>query len=77
MQLEFPDGRIQSVEPGVTGLEIAKGISASLEKKAVAVSIDGELKDLNVPLTTGGKFRIITKGDPEGLEILRHDSALS
>lgn len=75
MQLEFPDGRIQSVEPGVTGLDIAKGISASLEKKAVAVSVDGDLKDLNVPLTTGGKFRIITKDDPEGLEILRHDAA--
>ena len=75
MQIEFPDGRVQQIEAGITGSDIAKGISPSLEKKAVAISLDGELKDLNVPLTTGGKFRIITKDDPEGLEILRHDTA--
>lgn len=75
MQIEFPDGRVQSFEPGVTGSDIAKSISSSLEKKAVAIALNDELKDLNVPLTTGGKFRIITKDDPEGLEILRHDAA--
>lgn len=75
MQIEFPDGRVQQIDAGITGSDIAKGISSSLEKKAVAISLDGELKDLNVPLTTGGKFRIITKDDPEGLEILRHDTA--
>jgi threonyl-tRNA synthetase len=75
MQIEFPDGRVQEVEPGLTGSGIAKGISPSLEKKAVAISLNGELKDLNVPLTAGGKFRIITKDDPEGLDILRHDTA--
>jgi threonyl-tRNA synthetase len=75
MQIEFPDGRVQQIEAGVTGSDIAKGISPSLEKKAVAISLNGELKDLNVPLTAGGKFRIITKDDPEGVEILRHDTA--
>jgi threonyl-tRNA synthetase len=75
MQIEFPDGRVQQIEAGVIGSDIAKGISPSLEKKAVAISLNGELKDLNVPLTAGGKFRIITKDDPEGLEILRHDTA--
>lgn len=75
IQIEFPDGRKQSIEPGVTGSDIAKGISPSLEKRAVAIMLEGELKDLNVPLTQGGKFRIITKDDPEGLEILRHDAA--
>jgi threonyl-tRNA synthetase len=75
MQIDFPDGRVQQIEAGVTGSDIAKGISPSLEKKAVAISLNGELKDLNVPLTAGGKFRIITKDDPEGVEILRHDTA--
>jgi threonyl-tRNA synthetase len=75
IQIEFPDGRLQSVEAGVTGSDIAKGISPSLEKRAVAIMLDGELKDLNLPLTTGGKFRIITKDDSEGIDILRHDAA--
>lgn len=75
IQIKFPDGRVQSVEAGVTGSDIAKGISPSLEKRAVAIMLDGELKDLNVPLTIGGKFRIITKDDPEGIDILRHDTA--
>ncbi|MCP5322419.1 MAG: threonine--tRNA ligase [Candidatus Paracaedibacteraceae bacterium] len=75
MQIEFPDGRIQSIESGMTGSDIAKSISPSLEKRAVAIALNDELKDLNVALTTGGKIRIITKDDPEGLEILRHDAA--
>lgn len=75
MQIEFPDGRVQSYDSGVTGGEIAKGISSSLEKKAVAVEFNGELKDLNVPITTDGTLKIITKSDVEGLEILRHDAA--
>jgi threonyl-tRNA synthetase len=75
MQIEFPDGRVQAFEAGVTGSEIAKSISPSLEKRAVAIALNDELKDLNVPLTSGGKFRIVTKDDTEGLEILRHDAA--
>jgi threonyl-tRNA synthetase len=75
MQITFLDGKTKTVESGVTGLEIAKGISSSLEKIAVAVEFNGELKDLNIPLTTDGTCRIITKNDPEGLEILRHDAA--
>jgi len=75
MQIEFPDGRVQAFEAGVTGSEIAKSISPSLEKRAVAIAVNDELKDLNIPLTSGGKFRIITKDDTEGLEILRHDAA--
>jgi threonyl-tRNA synthetase len=75
MQIEFPDGRVQAFEAGVTGSEIAKSISPSLEKRAVAIAVNDELKDLNVPLTSGGKFRIVTKDDTEGLEILRHDAA--
>ncbi len=75
MQIEFPDGRVQSFESGITGSDIARGISVSLEKKALAVEFNGELIDVNVPLTTDGKLRIVTKGDADGLEIIRHDVA--
>src|SRR5690606_8868708 len=53
----------------------ALSISKSLAKKALAVSIDGELRDLKRPIEKDGAIRIVTAKDPEGLELLRHDAA--
>ncbi len=75
MQITFLDGKVREFPDGSTGQEIAKSISNSLEKIAVAVEFNGELKDLNIPLTTDGTCRIITKNDPEGLDVIRHDTA--
>jgi threonyl-tRNA synthetase len=73
--MRFPDGAVRAYPDGVTGFEVAESISKSLAKKALCISIDGELRDLKRPIETDGAIRIITAKDPEGLELLRHDAA--
>ena len=48
--VQLPDGKELTYKNSVTGLEIAKDISISLSKKALALQIDGEYKDLDLSL---------------------------
>jgi threonyl-tRNA synthetase len=73
--LDFPDGNKRQFPDGVTGFEVAKDISTSLAKAALAIELDGELRDLNREIEKNGTLRIITIRDEEGLELIRHDCA--
>ena len=73
--LTFPDGSVREYNPGITGAELAASISKSLAKKAVAVSLDGALADLSQPITADARVKIVTRDDPEALELIRHDAA--
>ncbi|MGB6910021.1 MAG: threonine--tRNA ligase [Methyloceanibacter sp.] len=75
ISLTFPDGSKRDFKAGVTGREVAESIAKSLAKKAVAVSLDGKLRDLAEPIKAGAAIRIITRDDPEALELIRHDAA--
>ena len=59
----------------ISGFELTKKISKSLEKSALIMEVDGELKDLSHKITKNSKVRIITPKDKEGLEVIRHDAA--
>ncbi|ULJ73284.1 threonine--tRNA ligase [Rhizobium gallicum] len=74
VSLTFPDGSQRNFEPGTTGLDVAESISKSLAKKAVAIAIDGTVRDLSDPVTAG-KIEIITRSDERALELIRHDAA--
>jgi threonyl-tRNA synthetase len=73
--LTFPDGARREYPQGTTGLDIAKGISPSLAKKAIAYSIDGKVRDLSDPIGTSGSVAILTRDSDEALELIRHDAA--
>jgi threonyl-tRNA synthetase len=73
--LTFPDGAKRQVEPGVSAAQVAASISKSLEKKAVAAIVDGTLADLADPISSDSTLRIVTRDDPEALELIRHDCA--
>jgi threonyl-tRNA synthetase len=75
ISVTFPDGAARSFEPGVRGFEIAKSISPSLAKRAVAMALDGTLHDLADPLTRDAKIEFVTRDDPRALELIRHDAA--
>jgi threonyl-tRNA synthetase len=75
ISLKFPDGSARDFESGVTGLDVAASISKSLSKKAVAMVVDGTLRDLYEPLKADAEIRIVTRNDPEALELIRHDAA--
>ena len=71
----FPDGAQRTFPKGITGKELAEGISKSLAKKAVAIERDGNLADLADPIDADSEIKIITRNDPEALELIRHDAA--
>ncbi|WP_029890849.1 threonine--tRNA ligase [Polycyclovorans algicola] len=75
LQITFPDGNVKSFDAPVTGLEIAQGISPGLAKKAVVVKVDGELWDLTRPITRDAAISIVTRNQPEAVEVIRHDAA--
>ncbi len=75
ISLTFPDGSSRDFKPGVTGRDVAESISKSLAKKAVAMSLDGALKDLAEPISGSAAIRILTREDDAALELIRHDAA--
>src|SRR5215470_697542 len=75
ISLTFPDGSARSFKPGVTGREVAESISKSLRKKAVAIMLDGNVKDLAEPIKADAKIRILSREDQEALALIRHDAA--
>ncbi|MDH6229520.1 threonyl-tRNA synthetase [Mesorhizobium soli] len=75
VSLTFPDGSVREYEAAMTGMGLAESISKSLAKKAVAYSIDGQVRDLSDPLGKSGKVEIIVRDDPRALELIRHDAA--
>jgi len=60
---------------GQTGGEIAAAIGPGLAKAALIITLDGKEWDLFRPIEQDAKIRIITKKDPEALELIRHDMA--
>ncbi len=75
LSLEFPDGSVREFDSGITGAQIAEGISKSLAKKSVAYVLNGELTDLAEPIGSSGKIEIVTRTDDQALELIRHDCA--
>jgi threonyl-tRNA synthetase len=73
--LTFPDGARREYPQGITGLDIAKGISPSLAKRTVAMALDGVLTDLADPIEQDAKIEFINRDDPRALELIRHDAA--
>src|SRR5699024_2856557 len=71
----LPDGAEMHFDETATGFEIAERISKRLAKQALAVRVNGELKDIYLPVTPGAKVEIITRKDEEALELIRHDAA--
>lgn len=75
IHLTFPDNSVRDFASGITGREVAEGISKSLAKKAVAMALDGKLADLGDPIESDAKIEIVTRDDPRALELIRHDAA--
>ena len=75
IELKFPDGASREYPDGATGRDVAASISPSLAKRAALVEINGEQRDLDRPLESGGDFKLIMRDDPDALETIRHDAA--
>ena len=75
VSITLPDGNVRRFEGPVTGKELAASIGPGLAKAALAVRIDGEMKDLATTIASDASVSIVTAKDPDALELLRHDAA--
>ena len=73
--IQLLDGKKISFKNKINGFELVKKISKSLEKKALIMQVDGNLKDLSYEIKKNSKVKIITASDKDGLDVLRHDAA--
>ncbi len=74
-QITLPDGSVRSYEGAVHGAAIAENVGKSLLRDAVAVRVDGEMRDLTRDIEDDAAIEIVTRGSEDGLELLRHDAA--
>ena len=72
MKLTLPDKSIRELENGSTGYDLAKDIGPGLAKAAIAITVNGEQRDLLDPITDDSDISIITIDSEAGLEIMRH-----
>src|ERR1700753_1004978 len=82
MDYELPDGTRLSLEDGATGADAAAAIGAGLARAALAIKVDGELRDLTRPLPESNgngaapRLEILTdRSGEEALQLVRHDAA--
>src|SRR5919108_125593 len=75
VNVKLPDGSSLELADGATGADAAAAIGPRLASEALAVRVDGEVRDLAAPLAGGELIEILTPGRPEALEVLRHDCA--
>jgi threonyl-tRNA synthetase len=73
--ITLPDGSKRELEGSVDGARIAASIGPRLAQAAVAVRVNGTLKDLTAPIAEDVAVEIVTRESPDGVEILRHDAA--
>jgi len=73
--LTFPDGARRDYPASITGFEVAKGISPSLAKRTVAMTLDGALADLSDRITRDAHIEFLSRDDPRALDLIRHDAA--
>ena len=75
VRLTLPDGSVREMPSGTTGRELAQAIGAGLARAALAVRVDGAIRDLDRPIESDAQVAVVTDRDPAALELLRHSSA--
>ncbi len=75
LTIKLPDGNALELDAGASGTDAAAAIGPGLAKAALAVKVNGELRDLAAPLDDGAELEIVTDRSPEALDLIRHDAA--
>ncbi len=75
IKITLPDGSVREEKAGISGKEIAQSISGRLGREALAVSVNGEVWDLDRPIEADADLKILTWDDPDGKMAYWHSSA--
>jgi threonyl-tRNA synthetase len=71
----LPDGKRLELPDGASGADVAAAIGAGLARAALAIVVDGELRDLAAEVGDGSSVAIVTAKSDEALALIRHDTA--
>ncbi|MEO1192419.1 MAG: threonine--tRNA ligase [Pseudomonadota bacterium] len=72
--ITLPDG-VHTYSAPVSGSEVAAQLGKTTAKKALAMKVDGVLRDLTQLIEADAHVEIVTRDQPEALDLLRHDAA--
>ncbi|MEQ8667091.1 MAG: threonine--tRNA ligase [Rhodospirillales bacterium] len=75
VNITLPDGSVRTFAGKVTGRTVAEDIGPGLAKAALAVRVDGEMRDLDREIPHDAELSIVTAKDDDALELIRHDAA--
>jgi len=75
IKITFPDQSVREFPEGVTGLQIAEGISPRLAKEVLSVTVNDNLWDLSRPITESATIQLHKWDDDEGKHAFWHSSA--
>ncbi len=84
INITFPDGSVRAYESGVTGYEIARGISPRLAEEVLAVAVKpagdttigkGQTIDLNRPIEEDCSITLLKWEDDEAKRVFWHSSS--
>jgi threonyl-tRNA synthetase len=75
MHVTLPDGTRLELPDGATGADVAAAIGPGLARAALAIEVDGELRDLSRPVDDGAAVSILTADGEAALALVRHDAA--
>ena len=75
INITFPDGTVKEFEKGVSGFDIASSISPRLAKEVLAVSVNGEVRDLTRPIDNDAQIVLHKWDEAEGTHAFWHSSA--
>ena len=73
--ITLPDGSTREFDAATSGAEVASSIGSRLAKAALAAKVNGEVVDLDAPITDDSSVAIITGDSEEGREVLRHSTS--
>jgi threonyl-tRNA synthetase len=75
IRITLPDGSVRTYDGAVSGAGIAADIGSGLAKAALAVRVDGTIRDLAAVIDRDAAVAILTRKDADVLELIRHDAA--
>ncbi|MBQ6712355.1 MAG: TGS domain-containing protein, partial [Selenomonadales bacterium] len=75
IDITLKDGAVRQAEAGITPIAFAKQLSNSLAKQVLGAKVNGEMVDLNQPLTENATLEFVTFEDADGKHALRHSAS--
>jgi threonyl-tRNA synthetase len=75
VQITFPDGSVKPFDHGSTGSDIARSISPRLAKDALAIKVNGQVRDMSFKVPEDAPIEILTFDQPEGRQVFWHSTS--